>query len=67
MEFFTHNLAPIMFLGLICFLLMGFPVAFSLGACGLFFAFIGIELNPEYIAIAQERLRGDAPLFAEVA
>ena len=28
---------------------------------------VGIELNPEYIAIAQERLRGDAPLFAEVA
>ena len=45
MEFLTHNLAPIMFAGLICFLLVGFPVAFSLGACGLFFAFIGIELN----------------------
>lgn len=28
---------------------------------------VGIELNPEYIAIARERLRGDAPLFAEVA
>jgi len=45
MEFFIHNLAPIMFLGLIIFLLMGFPVAFSLGACGLFFGFIGIELG----------------------
>ena len=45
MEFIAHNLAPIMFAGLICFLLVGFPVAFSLGACGLFFAFIGIELN----------------------
>ena len=45
MEFLTHNLAPIMFAGLICFLLIGFPVAFSLGACGLFFAFIGIELG----------------------
>jgi hypothetical protein len=42
---FTHNLAPIMFAGLIFFLLLGFPVAFSLGACGLFFAFIGIELG----------------------
>src|SRR5687768_17634221 len=31
------NFAPIMFAGLICFLLLGFPVAFSLGACGLFF------------------------------
>ncbi len=45
MEFLAHNLAPIMFAGLICFLLVGFPVAFSLGACGLFFAFIGIELG----------------------
>ena len=45
MEFFTSNLAPIMFAGLIVFLLMGFPVAFSLGACGLFFGFVGIELG----------------------
>jgi GntP family gluconate:H+ symporter len=34
-----------MFAGLIVFLLMGFPVAFSLGACGLFFGFIGIKLD----------------------
>ena len=45
MEFVIHNLAPIMFAGLILFLLVGFPVAFSLGACGLFFAFVGIELG----------------------
>ncbi|MBT0570786.1 TRAP transporter large permease subunit [Curvibacter sp. CHRR-16] len=45
MEFFTSNLAPIMFAGLIFFLLLGFPVAFSLGACGLFFGFVGIELG----------------------
>ena len=45
MEFFIHNLAPIMFLGLIFFLLLGFPVAFSLGACGLFFGFVGVELG----------------------
>ncbi len=45
MEFLTTNLAPIMFAGLIVFLLMGFPVAFSLGACGLFFGFVGIELG----------------------
>ncbi|MEG2999466.1 MAG: TRAP transporter large permease subunit [Comamonas sp.] len=30
---------------MICFLLIGFPVAFSLGACGLFFAVVGIELG----------------------
>ena len=45
MEFITSNMAPIMFAGLIMFLLMGFPVAFSLGACGLFFGFVGIELG----------------------
>src|SRR5438270_13201696 len=45
MEFLAHNLAPIMFMGLIVFLLLGFPVAFSLGACGLFFGTIGILLG----------------------
>ncbi len=45
LQLFIQNLAPIMFLGLIVFLLMGFPVAFSLGACGLFFGFVGVELG----------------------
>jgi TRAP-type mannitol/chloroaromatic compound transport system permease large subunit len=45
MEFFVSNMAPIMFAGLILFLLMGFPVAFSLGACGLFFGFVGVEVG----------------------
>lgn len=45
MEFIQTNMAPVMFMGLIAFLLLGFPVAFSLGACGLFFGFIGIELG----------------------
>jgi GntP family gluconate:H+ symporter len=45
MEFLAGNLAPIMFLGLIVFLLIGFPVAFSLGACGLFFGFLGVWLG----------------------
>jgi GntP family gluconate:H+ symporter len=44
-EFFTAYLAPIMFLGLIVFMLFGFPVAFSLGACGLFFGVVGIALG----------------------
>ena len=45
MEFLTANYAPIMFVGLIFFLILGVPVAFSLGACGLFFGFLGIELG----------------------
>ncbi len=45
MEFIVANYAPLMFAGLIIFLLMGFPVAFSLGACGLFFGFVGVQLG----------------------
>lgn len=45
MEFIAANLAPIMFGALVLFLLSGFPVAFSLAACGLFFGFIGMELG----------------------
>src|SRR3954470_10777049 len=45
MQLFTQNLAPIMFVGLIVFLLFGFPVAFSLGACGIFFGLVGINLG----------------------
>ncbi len=45
MEFFSAYMAPIMFIGLIFFLLIGFSVAFSLAACGLFFGFVGIEMG----------------------
>ena len=45
MQLIAQNLAPIMFVGLIFFLLFGFPVAFSLAACGLFFGFIGVEMG----------------------
>ncbi|MDR3394447.1 MAG: TRAP transporter large permease subunit [Parasulfuritortus sp.] len=36
-------MAPLMFVGLVFFLLLGYPVAFSLAANGLLFAFIGIQ------------------------
>jgi len=42
-EFLIANLAPVMFVALIVFLLIGFPVAFSLAATGLLFGVIGIE------------------------
>ena len=45
MEFIAQNLAPIMFGSLVLFLLLGYPVAFSLAACGLFFGFVGMELG----------------------
>ena len=45
MEFFVDNLAPIMFFNLIVFLLMGFPVAFSLAATGVLYGLVAIDLN----------------------
>jgi len=36
-------MAPLMFVGLIVFLLLGYPVAFSLAANGLLFSLIGIQ------------------------
>src|SRR5215207_10285181 len=42
----AQNLAPIMFAALVVFLLLGYPVAFSLAANGLLFFFIGVELAP---------------------
>jgi len=43
--FLTQNFVPLLFCGLLAFLLTGFPVAFSLAATGLFFGFIGMELD----------------------
>src|SRR5919107_385048 len=42
----AQNLAPIMFMALVVFLLLGYPVAFSLAANGLLFFFIAVELAP---------------------
>src|SRR5690242_18654264 len=44
-DLITHNMAPLMFGGLVVFLIIGYPAAFSLAAVGLFFGFIGIELG----------------------
>jgi len=41
----AEYMAPIMFAGLVLFLLIGFPVSFSLAAMGLFFGFVAIELG----------------------
>ena len=45
LDFVVHNMAPVMFFGLVVFLLIGYPVAFALAANGLLFGFIGIELG----------------------
>ncbi|MBI3505519.1 MAG: TRAP transporter large permease subunit, partial [Proteobacteria bacterium] len=44
-EFLIANMAPIMFAALVVFLLLGYPVAFSLAANGIMFGLIGIELG----------------------
>jgi TRAP-type mannitol/chloroaromatic compound transport system permease large subunit len=41
--YFTANFVPLLFAGLLLFLLTGFPVAFSLAAVGLLFGFLGME------------------------
>ncbi|MCZ0961681.1 TRAP transporter large permease [Paracoccus benzoatiresistens] len=46
MELVAQNMAPIMFVSLIVFLLIGYPVAFALAANGLLFFVIGVELAP---------------------
>ena len=38
-------MAPLMFFGLVVFLLLGYPVAFSLAANGLLFAFVGSQMG----------------------
>ncbi|MFC3127128.1 TRAP transporter large permease subunit [Pseudoroseomonas globiformis] len=52
---------PLMFGGLVIFLLIGFPVAFSLAATGLFFGFMSIELGfftPAYLGNLPFRVFG---------
>ena len=59
--FLIANMAPIMFVTLVIFLLSGFPVAFSLAANGLFFGLVGIEvglLKPELLQALPNRLFG---------
>ncbi len=43
MQFIAQNFVPLMFSGLLFFLLTGIPVAFGLAATGLLFGYIGIE------------------------
>ena len=59
--FIIQNMAPIMFGSLVIFLLLGYPAAFSLGAVGLLFALLGIELGlfvPDFLQALPDRIYG---------
>jgi hypothetical protein len=45
LAFLIENMAPLMFVALVVFLLLGYPVAFALAANGLLFGFLAIELG----------------------
>ncbi|MHB1109937.1 MAG: TRAP transporter large permease, partial [Devosia sp.] len=44
-DFIRDNMAPLMFGGLVLFMIVGYPAAFSLAAVGLFFGLGAIELG----------------------
>ena len=57
----VEYMAPIMFVALVIFLLLGYPAAFSLGAVGLIFGLIGIELGqfqPDFLQALPDRIYG---------
>jgi TRAP-type mannitol/chloroaromatic compound transport system permease large subunit len=57
----TADMAPLMFAALILILLIGYPVAFSLAANGLFFGIVGIKLGllqPQLLQALPERVFG---------
>jgi tripartite ATP-independent transporter DctM subunit len=59
--FVAANMAPLMFAALVVFLLVGYPVAFALGAIGLSFGFLGVQLgllHGELFQALPERLFG---------
>ncbi len=61
MNFVRDNMAPLMFGGMVLFMLIGYPAAFSLAATGLFFGFIGIELDlirPDFLGNLTYQLFG---------
>ena len=60
-DLLIHYMAPIMFGSVILFLLLGYPVAFSLSAVGLLFGAIGIGLGmfkPDFFNALPDRIYG---------
>lgn len=61
MTFIVDNIALLMFCSMIVFLLLGYPVAFALSACGLIFGVIGIatgQIQPALFQALPDRIFG---------
>ncbi len=59
--FLVANIAPIMFVSLVLFMVLGYPVAFALAALGLIYGVIGIQLGlfqPTFFNALPERIFG---------
>ncbi len=60
-QFVIANMAPLMFCALVVFLLLGYPVAFALGAVGISFGLLGVYLGllqPALFQALPERIFG---------
>ncbi len=58
---FTDNMAPVMFLSMVLFLLLGYPTAFTLAGVGLLYFMIGLWLGlfkPDFYLISNDRVFG---------
>ncbi len=61
MDLIRANMAPLMFGGLILFMLLGYPAAFSLSAVGLFFGLAAIQMGliaPDFLGNLTYQLYG---------
>jgi tripartite ATP-independent transporter DctM subunit len=61
MSFIRDNMAPLMFAGMVVFMLVGYPAAFALAATGLFFGFLGIYfglIGPDFLGNLTYQLFG---------
>jgi tripartite ATP-independent transporter DctM subunit len=60
-EFLIANMAPIIFVSMVLFMLVGFPIAFALAANGIVFGLVGIELGllgPQIFQALPDRIFG---------
>lgn len=60
-QFLIANIAPIMFVSLVLFMILGYPIAFALAALGLIYGIIGIQLGlfaPTFFNALPERVFG---------